>query len=158
MLTTPARSVIEIRPATAEDVDRLVDMAVRFLASTRYGVLVTPHPHALGRLIAQVLAIGVIFVAEVNGRVEAMLALVALPHPISGELYGDELAWWVEPEHRHGSIGPRLLLQAETWARERGARILKMVAPADSTVGNFYKHFGYVEVETAYQKTLREGA
>lgn len=83
-----------------------------------------------------------------------MLAIVVLPHPITGRLYADELAWWVEPRFRRGRIGPTMLKHAEAWARQKGATVLKMVAPAGTDVGRFYEATGYRAVETAYQKRL----
>lgn len=147
-------SALVIRTATQADGPRLAEMAVRFLASTRYGALASASPSGLDELIAVVLQLGVIFVAEVEGRVAGMLAIAALTHPLTGERYADEQVWWVEPEHRHSSIGPRLLNAAEQWSIENGLAFVKMIAPAGSDVGAYYVRRGYVEVETVYQKQL----
>lgn len=147
-------SALVIRTATQADGPRLAELAVRFLASTRYGALATSYPQALDDLIALVLQLGVIFVAEVDGRIEAMLAIAALTHPLTGERYADEQVWWVEPEHRHSSIGPRLLNAAEAWAVEQDLAFVKMIAPAGSDVGAYYVRRGYVEIETVFQKQL----
>jgi GNAT superfamily N-acetyltransferase len=83
-----------------------------------------------------------------------MLALAAVPHPVSGQDYAEELAWWVEPAHRGSSIGPRLLAAAEAWCVQNKLGVLKMVAPAASDVGAFYVRRGYTLVESVYQKVL----
>lgn len=160
-----------IRPATAADTPRLVEMATRFLRSTPYGEVVEPDPACLAALIAVVLEHGVIFVADypmytrvIDGDVVeqgdpylvGFIGLAALPHPLSGELYADEQVWWVEPEHRHGLIGPRLMQAAEAWARQQGCRSVKMVAPHGSSVGEYYSRMGYRPVETAFVKFLTE--
>lgn len=162
-----------IRHATDADKPRLIEMAARFLLETPYGRLFDERatPMSLSELIGNVLALGVIFVAEVSVgcaflcpgctarcapslKLVGMLAIVAIPHPMTGRTYADEIAWWVEPEHRHGTLGPKMLREAEDWAISQGANMLKMVAPAGSTVGRFYEHVGYRPVETAYIKLI----
>lgn len=154
-----------IREATLDDAPRLVEMATRFLLETRYGAMFDNRatPVTIGGLVEQVLRFGAIFVAEVtvpyaDGSSETkligMLAIVVVPHPLTGLAYADEIAWWVEPEHRGGSIGPHILRSAETWARQKGANMVKLVAPAGSRVGTFYERVGYQAVETAFIKTI----
>jgi GNAT superfamily N-acetyltransferase len=160
-----------IREATPEDIPRLIEMATRFLLDTRYGSLFDNQatPVTIAQLIIQVMAIGVIYVADCqmftrmvdsdvveqgDPYLVGMLAIVCLPHPLTGKPYADEIAWWVEPQHRGGSIGPKMLRAAEDWATTNGANMVKMVAPADTTVGKFYERMGYQAVETAYIKTI----
>lgn len=143
-----------IRPATIADRDRLVEMAKAFLAQTRYGAILRTNHDALVALVGQVLELGAILVADVDGRLEGMLALVALINPISAEPYADELVWWVEPEARHQSIGPRLLKAGEAWARRRGLPLIKMVAPVGSSVSQHYHRLGYSPIETSWVKRL----
>lgn len=143
-----------IRPATAADAPRLIQMAKAFLIHTRYGEIVRFSEPCLATLIAQVLALGAIFVGDVDGRLEGMLGLVELTNPISGDTYADELVWWVEPDARHRSLGPRLLKSAEFWAKSRNLSMIKMVAPTGTHVGSFYLRMGYTPIETAYVKRL----
>lgn len=172
-----------IREATADDGPAIVRMGMRFL-ETEFGHLVKPEADALSVLVLQILGHGVIFLAErehandcstwgsgwpspadvaaracnCGPRVVGMLAIIVLKHPFTGLPYGDEVAWWVEPEYRKGLVGVHMLRHSETWARQIGLSALKMVAPAGSDVGAFYKRRGYIEVETAYQKSLEEHA
>lgn len=156
-----------IRLAMEADKLRLIEMAERFLRETQYGRLFDDKatPQTIGELITNVLTLGAIVVAEIGslrdgegGRdvgppiLIGMLAIVALPHPLTGVIYGEEICWWVEPEHRHGTIGPKMLREAEDWATRNGANSCKMVAPAGSTVGDFYERIGYTLVESAYLK------
>lgn len=155
-----------IREATAADTPRLVEMTTHFLQSTRYGALFRADPVFIGKLIDLVLEHGVILVAEIDsvephweqgGRFKpiiGMIALTALPHLLTGIPYGDEQAWWVEPEHRAGMVGPRLMQAAERWCRENGLNMVKMIAPEGSDVGKFYTRQGYEAVETAFVKLL----
>lgn len=143
---------MRVREATADDTARLVEMAQRFLAESRYGQLFGADPLRLGALVATCLALGVIFVAEVEDGIIGMLALVAVPDPFSDVRYADEIAWWVEPAHRAGIVGPRLLMRAQNWTRSQRLPFLKMVAPADTQVGGFYERVGFRAIETSYIK------
>lgn len=156
---------MEIREATAADVDRLVAMALQFLEATRYGELLGRSPDALRTLIEVVLEHGVGFVAEavvpvpvgfspVSVQLVGMIGVVAVPHPMNGRLYCDELVWWVEPGSRYVGVGPALKRAVEAWARSKNCSMIKMVAPAGSRVGRFLEHDGYEAYETAYFKVL----
>lgn len=144
-----------VRRAHLEDVPRIVEMARHFVEQTRYGQLLAPFDgDRMVALAARVLDLGAIFVADVDGQLEGMLAVVALEHPFTGERYADELAWWVEPGHRQTTIGPRLMAALEAWAVTRHLAFVKMVAPAETEVGGYYELQGYEAVETAYFKRL----
>jgi GNAT superfamily N-acetyltransferase len=153
-----------IREAVLEDSLRIQEMATRFLLDSQYGSLFNDKttPDAIAALIAGVMQIGTIFVAEVDhggrevapSRLVGMLAIVLVVHPLSGQKVAEEIAWWVEPEARGGSIGPKMLRVAEEWATRNSANMVKMVAPAGSTVGTFYEKSGYRAVETAFIKAI----
>jgi len=143
-----------LREATLEDTPALVRMAEHFIRGTAYADLLTFNEPAIHTLIALVLGHGVIYVTEIDRALVGMIAIVALPHPVTGELYADELAWWVEPAYRGTSVGPHLLDAAERWALARGAAMMKMIAPVGSSVGAYYLRRGYRPIEIAYGKVL----
>lgn len=143
---------MRVRVATADDTARLVEMATRFLAESAYGRLFPVDEARLAGLVATCMTLGVIFVAEVETGLVGMLALVQLTDPIAGVEFADEIAWWVEPAHRDSIIGPRLLARAQNWTRTQGLAFLKMVAPAGTTIGEFYARIGFTAVESAYIK------
>lgn len=169
-----------IREATADDVEAIVTMGLRFLLSPAYRHICTPEPVALVNVVNILLERGVIFVADLAAVVPGvcvdidgqrwhpaggcaackpnlvgMICILVAGHPFTGQLYGDEVAWWVEPEYRTGRIGYNLLRTAEDWSRQNGLSVLKMVAPAGSPeVGTFYERVGFTLVESAYQKQL----
>lgn len=160
-----------LREATEADTPRVVEMAARFLLDSQYGELFdnATTPAAIGAMVKQCLHFGTIIVAELEAddprwvqgvertpaaALVGMLAILCVPHPFTGRKYADELAWWVEPRHRGGIIGPKMLWAAEDWATRNGANMVKMVAPAGSAVGAFYERSGYKAVESAYIKTI----
>lgn len=169
-----------IRTATARDIPRIAEMAARFIAETKYATVLEAHPDRLEALAAKVLEIGAIFVAgeeltiypcgcsrlkvaagmcdhgirEEMGHLVAFIALAVVEDIIDGRPRAEEIAWWVEPEHRPLRAGHKLLGAAEDWARQKGVISLKMVAPSGSTVGAFLERRGYVHIESAYMLGL----
>lgn len=150
----PAR--VRVRRGTSDDLAVLVRMAVRFITESSYRGLVMPNVGQLQVLVEHLLDHGAIFVAQVDGGdVIGMIGASVIVHPIAGELVGSEVAWWMEPEHRGGSAGVRLLEAAERWAQGAGAVWFQMIAPAGAPrLREFYRRRGYVEVETVFQRQV----
>lgn len=144
-----------IRPATSADRTAVLLMTVRFISDTSYAALVTPNVAAIGALFDYLAPLGGVFVAvHPMAGVVGMFVAVVQPHLLSGELAGNEVAWWVNPEHRGSTAAMRLLNAGERWAVAQGARTFALVAPADSQVGRLYERRGYHPVETAWQRSF----
>ena len=154
-----------IREAREADKPRLLELAQHFLDSSAYGKLLRPAPGMVRQVIDLVFEHGQVFVAEVPDTrryladpptVVGMLGVIVVPHPVTGEDFVDEVAWWVEPAWRTGTTGPRLLRYMEHWAVTQGLHMVKMVSPADAPdVGEFYRRSGYMAAETAWVKVLK---
>jgi hypothetical protein len=160
-----------IREATGADKFRLVEMTTRFILESQYHHwLAGATPERIGAYVDAVLESGVIFVAE---RIEewdgvpdttfqvtiiGMLALLPFEHPLTGQRVAEEFAWWVDPEHRRGLAGPRLLAHMERWCVQNRLHMVKMVAPDGSSVGDFYSRSGYQALETHWIKVLTDGS
>jgi GNAT superfamily N-acetyltransferase len=165
-----------IREATAADKFRLVEMTTRFILESQYHHwLAGATPERIGDYVDAVLERGVIFVYErllftnihhlaagapIDERREliGMLAILPFKHPLTDRLVAEEFAWWVEPEHRKGAVGPRLLRHMEHWCAEKTLHMVKMVAPAGTAVGAFYEKCGYQALETHWIKVLTDGS
>jgi len=143
----------EIRRAAPDDLERLVEMGIRFASETKYRDLVHVSPEKLSQTLVEISTspTGVVFVSESDGRVTGMIAMLIFEHPYSGTTTASEALWWVDPEHR--GVGLRLLRTAERWAQENDAKIMQMVAP-DERIGSLYERLGYRPVETSYQRSL----
>lgn len=146
--------VMTIREATLDrDGLEIVVMTEQFLKESIYGRFFPFNSDQVMTLIVNVLQLGAVFLAEEGERIVGMLAVVKIPHQISGEVFAEEIAWWVSPEHRGASIGPRLLRHMEEWARAEGLGMVKIGAPVDKPeVAAYYERLGYTAVETAYAK------
>lgn len=160
-----------IRQATIEDRVDIVRMATRFILESHYNTFLAGWTAtSVAHFVDKVLEHGVIFVCErvtiateprwqqgapaPGGELVGMLALVVVEHPLSGRSFAEEIAWWVDPEHRKSSVGPRLLRHMEHWCAEKALHMVKMVAPTGSSVGDFYGKHGYQALESHWVKVL----
>lgn len=146
----------QIREATPLDHAAILRMAHRFTREVENyrSLLGNANTPALLELLKHVNQLGTVFVADAAHDAVGMVAVVAVPNLMTGEPYCDEVVWWVDPEWRTGSAGPRLLDRAECWAAQNQLKYVKMVAPHGSGVGRFYERRGYQPIETAYVKVL----
>lgn len=162
-----------IREATVDDKFRLVEMSTRFILSTNYHQWLEVVPERISKHVDTLLEHGAIFVAErvtfppaaamaylekmdesqARHELVGMLAVVGPVELIDGRLYVEEVAWWVEPEHRGGTVAKRLMHHMEGWCVQNSVYMVKMVAPNDS-VGLFYERCGYKAVETSWVKVF----
>lgn len=150
-----------LRRATAEDKAAVVRMGLEFFKASPYAaILPGANEEGLARLVEFVIApsptmLALLAVDDVDAPI-GMLGMHVSPHPLNGQPYAEELVWWVEPGHRGARLaGPLLLEAGEAWAREAGAKLVKMIAPSDrERVGQFYERVGYQEIETCYVKVL----
>ncbi len=144
-----------VRLAEPEDLPRIVEMGVLFVAESPYHSIGTADPDRIAQL-AQGLATsseGALFVAEVDGRVVGMIGGHVFDHPMLNARFVSEAAWWVDPPHRTGRVGVALLKRLEEWAAQIGATHITMVSPS-ARVGEFYERLGYVLVESAFVRRV----
>ena len=147
-----------IRKATADDVDALVDMGAEF-AAAEYADFQGFDRDRVGDLVYQIVnGIGACLVAEAGeGTLLGGMCVLVIHNPFDGVPEAHELAWWVSPAQRDSRVlGPKLYAAAEKWAREQGARRMKMVAPPsdDGRIARFYERKGYRTLERTFQKDL----
>lgn len=145
-----------IRRATVEDVDRIVQMGERFIRETTYRDLLPPDPPAMtvfvGALVASRVGLAsVVFVDEREGALVGMLGLFLYQHPMSNQREAVECFWWQEPEYR--GAGLRLLREANQWAAQERATVLRMIAPTVE-VERLYERLKFRRIETTYAKEI----
>lgn len=145
-----------VREARIEDLEKIVEMARRFLHEGPYATELADNPeHALAFTRAFLnIPNASLLVADCEGVAVGVFGLMVYPHLFSGETTGVELIWYVEPEHRPGGIALKLLAEAEKIAREKGCKRMQLTAPSEE-IGNLYKYCGgYKKVEVCYQRKL----
>jgi GNAT superfamily N-acetyltransferase len=149
--------VITVKQATLEDEADILDLAARFIAEEHiYREVLGFDAETLGDTLKQVLRVGVVLLAEIDGRPIGILAGAAVDSLTARDRYFDEVVWYVEPEARKTRAGYYLLRDAIAWAHAEGCSSCKMVAPAGSTVGTFLERNGFRAVETAFHIRIDE--
>lgn len=97
--------------------------------------------------------IGEIFILEKNNIPCGLLIGAISELPFSRKRIANELAWFVEKEHRGGTKALRLIKAYEKWAREGGADIISMSNLNEvQDLGSLYYRLGYKATETSYTK------
>ena len=146
-----------LREATYLDLDELLRMGRAFHAVTGAADIIPLDEPSLERTFINLIdnPLGVILVLQAEtglcGAVGAML------HPSylnANHLTGQELFWWVDPEHRSG-VGQSLFDALETWVQTQGADSFTMItldALEPEKVGALYRRRGYRPAERSYLK------
>lgn len=143
-----------IRPATAADLDAIVQMGLEFRAT--YAPFLTKNPDRI-RQTAELLltAPHILLVAETATGLIGMLGAAVFDHFVSGDRVASELFWWVAPDARTRHAGRGLLDQYETEARARGCATVTMAVLAHAPdVAATYTRLGYTPRDVTYEKDL----
>lgn len=145
-----------VRPATAADLDQLVEMGERFATWAQQPFDADKVRDVLLGAITK--PEQVVLVAERSGTIDGgIMGIVYPPWTSNAVLWAVEIAWWVDPARR-GSAGIRLLQAFEAWAQSKGAVSVSMSAFAslNSTAGPLLTRSGYRPTEHTYMKELRQ--
>ncbi len=145
-----------IRLGTEDDFVTLESMCAEFWQHAPYDVEYKPGSGT--PFLDLCLSHGLLFVAEQGHDIIGFTAGCTVPLMGNTDvLHGTELAWWVDPEHRGGSSGIKLLKALESAAREKGCIYWSMIFMETSmpdSVRNMYEKLGYELKETSYGKRL----
>ena len=131
-------------------------MGKAFHAVTGVADLIPLDEPTLERTFLQLMHSGCLLV--VDGDEGLIGATGALLHPHyfnSAHITGQELFWWIDPDHR-GS-GALLFNALEDWVRSKGANSFSMIALEalePDKVGLIYRRRGYRPVERSYLREM----
>ena len=136
-----------IRPATEDDIPRLLEMGSRFAEKARLWDHVGYDPVSMEATFRAMIAgeSFCLFVGD-SGALGGMVA----PHPFNhAQMIADELFWWSE-----GREGLALLKAYEDWAGSFRAviRMTTLEAVEPERVGKLFARRGYVPLERAFVK------
>jgi GNAT superfamily N-acetyltransferase len=144
-----------LREATYLDLDELHRMGRAFHAVTGVADIIPLDEASLGRTFIQLIENpdGALIVCDRgNGLCGAVGALLHPHYMNANHITGQELFWWVDPEHRHG-VGPLLFDALEDWVKASGANTFSMItldALEPEKVAMLYRRRGYRPVERSY--------
>lgn len=150
----------EIRLAEPNDLSSLLDMGREFFEVSGNSAFTTFDEASLtATLIAIMSGVsgGVLLVAETAGQVVGMAACVVFPfYANMSTLIGQEIFWWVKPEHRKG-IGGALMDELEAEAKRKGAKIFigaNLSGEHDAAFARLYRRRGYSPGEQTHIRIL----
>lgn len=118
-----------IRLARESDVQRMVELGARMHAESKFRAY-SFDPSKLAGTIRELLASGIALVAEVDGLVVGGFLGHLVPHYFGHDLAAYDLALFLAPEHRAGTVAMRLIKAYIAEAKKKGAA---EVAIANST-------------------------
>lgn len=147
------------RPAAQADIPQLVRMGVAFFEESGYADVTTLDVGAITKLFRDLIdGQGALLVVEADGKIVGMAAGIVYPFYFNRDhITGQELFWWVHPEHRANGVGSQLLKALESWAKEAGAESFTMVALPQlelEKVGSLYRKAGYRPSENTFIRRL----
>lgn len=114
-----------IRKATHADLPRLLELGAMMHAESRFRVL-RWNADKMGGLLSDLIhgEHGCVLVSEKGGVIVGGFVGVLLPHWCSDDRVANDLALFVDPEHRGGTSAARLVRAFVKWARENGAAMV----------------------------------
>ncbi len=142
-----------IRDATHDDIPVMVEMGKRFADAARLEQIAGVDEASLRFTLQHLIDSdnGILLTGE--GCVAGGMVVPAYWN--AHHLTGQELFWWVDPEHR--GVGVLLLDALENTAREMGAKSWGMItldAIRPKATGRLYERRGYRLTEHAYVKVF----
>lgn len=150
---------MKVRKASETDLPKIVEMGLAFYNDTQHSAHEPYNSEAVKNVSKWLLEDekrGIVLVAhtdegEVIGATAGMLyPLWMAPNHITGQ----EMFWYVMPEHRKSRAGSLLFAALEDWA-SRNANSFCMIALshlAEKRIGKMYEAKGYVALEKTYVK------
>jgi GNAT superfamily N-acetyltransferase len=141
---------MNIRPATLDDYERVIEMYIDFIGEDRY----SNHDNDSFKEVIES-PTNYFYVVEVDGKLVGFANMstrrvVRYPIPIA-EL--DEL--YIDPEYRKQGVGKELMLKIETTARQKGCyRVYIESASKFTTAHKFYEGIGYTNYGYHFIKNL----
>lgn len=90
---------------------------------------------------------GGMFIAEYDGKIIGMMVGFVSEHFFGHDLMANDLAFYVDKEHRGGTIGFRLLRKFEAWAKLNGAKVVTLGISTGieaKRTGELYRRMDYI--------------
>lgn len=152
---------MKVRKATKDDLPKIVEMGLAFFNDTKHAAVVPYNAEAVERISEQLMQderAGAVFIAHTeNGEIIGATAGILFPLWMAPEhITGQEMFWYVMPEHRKSKAGSLLFAALEEWAANNSDSFC-MVALShmhENRIGQMYESKGYVPLERTYIKVL----
>jgi GNAT superfamily N-acetyltransferase len=150
-----------VRKATIADLDKYVNFAEIFHSTTPINNIVKFDQEGYGQFYLSSLQnenIGV-WLAEIDNVIVGICGAIAYSLYFNpNSLVVQELWWWLTPESRGSGAGSAMFKQIETWAKERNASALFMIALEDeraTKMEKLYVRAGFKPMERTFIKEVK---
>jgi GNAT superfamily N-acetyltransferase len=153
---------MKVREATISDLASVTELLKAFTsATTAHFSFVDNDDQSIEASVLLLLnnPLARVFLAETDdgrpvGTVSGLLYPIWFNHK---HLTGQEMFWFVDPDHRRSKAGKLLFDALEKWAASTGAQSFSMASaagPHQKRVNQIYEKKGYAPTETSYIKEL----
>jgi len=99
-----------------------------------------------------------VFLAELNGQIVGVTGGIIYPlYFCSSHKVAQELWWWLTPSARGSGAGNMMFKELQSWAKERGAKTMFMIALEDERAEKMEKVYcraGFEPMERTFMKGI----
>jgi len=150
--------MLDIRQVSVDDffddpeTDRLLQL---YAAECAIDDMPRPVPHVMSYKALEASGALHAFAAYVDGKMVGFIAVIIpiLPH-YSVKTAATE-SFFVDPEHRSGGLGLKIIAYIERYAKEQGAAGLLISAPAGSRLEKMMSRFDYKHTNTVFFRAFK---
>ncbi len=148
-----------IRPATVSDIPEIARLGERFHAAAGWGDIFAYSVDDCAASLTNFMASDafICLVADDGGIFGMAAGIVSPVYFNHAHKSGEELFWWVDPEHASQGTGIRLLIALEDEAKARGCESWQMKSIDrlnGERMGKLYERRGYRASEHSFIKRL----
>lgn len=147
--------MFNIRLAEEADVEVILDMGRKFYSTMEMAKMIPFDDDAAVVQIFKMLDEGFILLGEKDGTPIGMIGFVFFDYLFNSAYRGcTEVMFWIEPEHRGGTLAARLIRESELLAVHEGCSlvVLSALETSPTTIESFYNKLGYSRSERAFVK------
>lgn len=146
-----------IRPATVEDIPRIVELGRMMHLESRYAPISFSEEKVAALIEKLISSDGVVFVAEIDGEIVGGIAGAVTEFWFSTEKLAFDYSFFLTPDARQGMQAVRLMVAFENWAKLNGVRQIDLGITTGVHVdktAHLYGGMGYKECGRLFVKEV----
>lgn len=147
-----------IRKATERDIPEIVELGISFHDEIDFSWFSPVNVEDWTTTVRNMVAEGIVFVAEIDGNVIGIICGLLLPCYFNYQrLIAQEIVLYIGADHRHGSVGRKLIRAFEAEAKALGAHVTVVGAKTKfriDKISDVYARLGFNEMERTYAKEM----
>lgn len=135
-----------IRPATTDDIPRIVELAELLHSTSTYACMIFDGGLVASFMEQLISGTGVVFLAEIDGVVVGGFAGGITEQWFSPDLLAFDYSFFIEPAHRSGFTAIKLARAFINWAKAMGAKHIQIGITTGINLegtSRFYRALGF---------------